>query len=81
LFRHLIVYATVIGVLAVINAMTFRGHLWFFGPLVVWGFGVAAHALVVWSIGPPRRRFGAGLRTRILSDRPFLRDRASGASL
>jgi transcriptional regulator with XRE-family HTH domain len=51
-YFHLAQYVTVIGVLAVINLLTYPGYLWFGWAAFGWGVGVAAHALQVFDRVP-----------------------------
>lgn len=43
-FRHLLVYAIVIGCLCAINLTTSPQYLWFVWPAAGWGIGILAHA-------------------------------------
>jgi hypothetical protein len=52
---HLTVYALVNALLIGINLGTSTKHLWFKWPLIGWGVGILAHAVVAFSL-PGRRR-------------------------
>jgi hypothetical protein len=56
-YIHLAVYFMVNVLLLVINLTTSTTHLWFKWPLLGWGLGVLAHAVLTFVV--PR---GAGLR-------------------
>ena len=43
---HLLVYLCVIPVLAVVNLIFVPQFLWFFFPLVGWGFGLTMHYIL-----------------------------------
>lgn len=42
-FAHLAVYVAVNVLLVAINLLTAPEHLWFYWPMLGWGFGVVAH--------------------------------------
>ena len=44
---HATTYVLVMALLAAINLMTNRTHLWFVWPLLGWGIGLAWHAIGV----------------------------------
>lgn len=44
---HLIVYLAVNALLLVLNLWQDPDHLWFYWPLLGWGFGIAGHAFLV----------------------------------
>lgn len=44
---HLIVYASVNLLLAVIDLATSPGRYWFFWPLLGWGIGILGHGLLI----------------------------------
>jgi two-component system LytT family sensor kinase len=44
--RHLIVYLSVMALLAVINNVTFRGYQWWLWPALFWGIGVIINFLI-----------------------------------
>jgi uncharacterized oligopeptide transporter (OPT) family protein len=46
--KHLIIYITVMIVLAVINNLTYRGYQWWLWPALWWGVGVFINFLVVY---------------------------------
>ena len=46
-YRHLIVYSGVIGFLAIVNALTYSGVIWFHWPALGWGLGLFLH----WFVG------------------------------
>ncbi len=46
-YTHLLVYILVNTGLIIINLLTFKGHLWFFYPLLGWGIGLVSHAFSV----------------------------------
>jgi two-component sensor histidine kinase len=46
-YVHALVYALVIGFLAIVNLLTAPTKLWFFFPMFGWGIGLAAHGLSV----------------------------------
>ena len=50
--QHGLVYVLVIGLLAVINNITFAGYQWWLWPALGWGLGVIIHFLYVYSFGP-----------------------------
>lgn len=51
-YGNVIAYITVNIVLVFINLYTSPNYLWFFWPLVWWGFGVVFHGLKVFEIIP-----------------------------
>ena len=50
-YGNLISYCIVIPFLIIINLLTSPKDIWFYFPMLGWGFGVATHALSVFSIG------------------------------
>ena len=58
-YIHLAAYLAVNALLIFINSTSSTGRLWFHWPLLGWGIGLAAHALVTFAL--PRRR---GVETR-----------------
>lgn len=50
-YANLITYCTVIPFLIIINLITSPKNIWFYWPMLGWGFGVAIHGLSVFSIG------------------------------
>jgi len=46
--KHLIIYITVMIVLAVINNLTYPGYQWWLWPALWWGVGVFINFLVVY---------------------------------
>ena len=50
-YQHLVTYLLVNAFLAVVNLLTFPGHLWFFWPLIGWGLGITIHAATVFGPG------------------------------
>ena len=69
-FIHLTVYALVNALLLSINLGTSTKHLWFKWPLMGWGVGILAHAVVTFFL--PRR---TRIRQRLIERK--LRKRAS----
>lgn len=51
-YMHLIQYAAVITLLAIINLVTSPGYLWFLWPALGWGIGIASHALSTFELLP-----------------------------
>jgi transcriptional regulator with XRE-family HTH domain len=51
-YLHLAQYVIVIGVLAVVNLLTFPHYLWFGWAAFGWGIGVMAHGLQVFGGAP-----------------------------
>lgn len=51
-YGNVIAYVTVNIVLIFINLYTSPNYLWFFWPLLWWGFGVVFHGLKVFEIIP-----------------------------
>ena len=73
-YIHLTVYALVNALLIGINLGTSAAHLWFKWPLMGWGIGILAHAIVTFALPrrmSPRRR----IRRRIIEEK--MRERAS----
>ena len=52
-YIHLTAYLVVNALLVAINLATSTKHLWFKWPLLGWGVGIVAHALVTFAL--PRR--------------------------
>jgi two-component system, LytTR family, sensor kinase len=52
---HVFAYAIVNAGLLMINLVTSPDHLWFYWPLIGWGIGLAAHAVVVFADGEHMR--------------------------
>jgi len=50
-YGNLISYCVIIPFLIIINLITSPKNLWFYWPMLGWGFGVAMHGLSVFSIG------------------------------
>ena len=69
-YIHLTVYALVNAVLVALNLATSPGHLWFQWPLLGWGVGVIAHALVTFALAR-----GPGIARRMIEKE--MRNRAS----
>ena len=46
-YIHLMVYVIVNIFLVAINLMTSPGQLWFYWPLLCWGFGLAFHGFAI----------------------------------
>ena len=61
LFIHAVVYAAVSVLLIIINLST-TGPLWFQWPLLGWGVGLLAHAVVAVSLSGRRREWRAARR-------------------
>ena len=61
LYVHLTVYLLVNALLIGINLGTSTQHLWFKWPLLGWGVGVLAHALVAWAVAR-----GPGIKRRMI---------------
>ena len=57
-FIHLTVYALVNALLLGINLSTSTAHLWFKWPLLGWGVGILAHAVVTFFL-PGRMRLSS----------------------
>ena len=57
-YIHLTAYVVVNALLVAVNLTTSPGHLWFKWPLLGWGVGVLAHALVTFAVarGPAIKR-------------------------
>ena len=72
LYVHLTVYLLVNALLIGINLGTSTQHLWFKWPLLGWGVGIIAHAIVTFAL--PRR-----VRTRRRLIREKMRAGASEA--
>lgn len=51
-YVHLIQYALVIPLLAVVNLISFPQYLWVVWPALGWGLGLAAHAAAVFDLVP-----------------------------
>lgn len=51
-YVHLVQYALVIPLLAVVNLVSFPQYLWVVWPALGWGLGVAAHAAAVFDLVP-----------------------------
>lgn len=69
---HLMAYAIVNAGLTAINLITTPDHLWFYWPMLGWGLGIAAHAVVVFADGE-------NLRGRMIEEEyERLRKRATG---
>jgi hypothetical protein len=51
-YMHLTQYVAVIGLLAVVNLLTYPHYLWFAWAAFGWGIGVAAHAFDVFGHTP-----------------------------
>ena len=49
-YGNLIAYCTVIPILIFINLITDSRHLWFYWPMIGWGFGLLFHGLGVFGI-------------------------------
>jgi hypothetical protein len=47
---HATTYVLVMALLALINLMTNRAHLWFVWPLLGWGIGLAWHGIAVFAL-------------------------------
>ena len=68
-YIHLTAFLVVNASLIVINLVTSSGHLWFQWPLLGWGIGIVAHALVTFGLPVLRRRvIATELRKRALKD-------------
>jgi 2TM domain len=65
---HLTVYALVNALLIGINLDTSTEHLWFKWPLLGWGIGILAHAVVTFFL-PSRMRIRRGLIARQMRKR------------
>ena len=63
-YAHLTVYLLVNALLIGINLGTSTQHLWFRWPLLGWGVGVLAHAIVAFAL--PRR---VGTRRRLIREK------------
>ena len=63
-YIHLTVYALVNALLIGINLGTSTQHLWFKWPLLGWGVGLLAHAIVAFAL--PRR---VGTRRRLIREK------------
>lgn len=50
-YGNLISYCVIIPFLIIINLITTPKNIWFYWPMLGWGFGVAIHGLSVFSIG------------------------------
>ncbi len=50
-YTHAMVYVVVNAGLIAINLLSSPGTRWFIWPLLVWGMGLAIHAMVVFGIG------------------------------
>jgi hypothetical protein len=57
-YIHLTAFAVVNALLVAINLITSPGYLWFKWPLLGWGVGIFAHAIVVFALlkGPGIKR-------------------------
>jgi transcriptional regulator with XRE-family HTH domain len=51
-YIHLVQYALVISVLAIINLATHPSKLWFIWPALGWGIGIFAHAAAIYNVIP-----------------------------
>jgi transcriptional regulator with XRE-family HTH domain len=51
-YMHLVLYCLVIGLLAIVNLVTYRHILWFIFPALGWGIGLAFHGLRVFDRVP-----------------------------
>lgn len=60
-YIHLTAYAVVNALLVAINLITSPGYLWFVWPLLGWGVGVLAHAIVVFALLK-----GLGIKRRMI---------------
>ncbi len=50
-YGNLTSYCMVIPFLVVLNLVTSPDYLWFFWPMLGWGFGITAHAINTFGIG------------------------------
>jgi hypothetical protein len=69
-YIHLTAYVVVSALLVAVNLATAPGHLWFKWPLLGWGVGVIAHALVTFALAR-----GPGIARRMIEKE--MRNRAS----
>ena len=51
-YSHLFTYVLVISVLINFNLLTSPKHLWFYWPMLGWGFGIICHAISVFKFNP-----------------------------
>jgi hypothetical protein len=56
--NHLVVYLLVIGMLAIVNLLTDRQHVWVYWPMFGWGIAVIMHGLGVFVFNPEGRLYG-----------------------
>jgi hypothetical protein len=57
LIRHTVIYAIVIGGLAILNIATSPHTLWFVFPAVGWGIALVIHTVSVLAIAPRSRLY------------------------